>query len=92
MKRGIILQEHHLEILRHSVGLDNAKLPYRNGFKATFGHSDALTIEVLVNWGLMEQGRTDGGKSYTDVYYVTEDGFRKLFGKRWKAMKEKAES
>jgi hypothetical protein len=59
------------QIIRHSLGLDQAVRPYRNHFAAARGSDDFAACEALVARGFMERGQ---GLSYGCYYHVTKEG------------------
>lgn len=58
-----------VDILRHSLGLTNAKTSYRNYFNAEPGHSDMPLLRSLIEQGLMYENRHD-----PKYFHVTEAG------------------
>ncbi len=61
-----------LDHIRHALGLNNAKVSYRNYFTTAPGMSTWGDIQELVADGLMIRlGRLDGG---TIIFSVTEKG------------------
>jgi hypothetical protein len=64
------------KILRHTLGLERAKAPYRNRFVTNKGTTDYPICESLVAKGLMKKQRDpfdEINESY--LYYATETGF-----------------
>ena len=62
------------QVIRHSLGLDWAKLPYRNHFAADAEHYDYPAVLACVNEGLMYLGHTD--QNGMMFFHVTESGAR----------------
>lgn len=67
-------------ILRHALGLDNAKLPYRNYFVA--GQADLADCRDLAARGLMSEAETD---RVGTCFNVTPEGEAYLADERSKA-------
>lgn len=59
------------QIIRHSLGLDHAVKPYRNGFAAAGGTDDFAACEALVARGFMVRG---SDLSYGRWFHVTKEG------------------
>jgi hypothetical protein len=64
--------ERTLHILRHALGLDRSKLPYRNQFIA--GPADVADCRELVQRGLMSEAADQG--CVDPCFCVTEAGER----------------
>lgn len=65
-----------INILKHSLGLTNARRAYRNYFVADInGSDDQESLDRLVDHKFMKIGKTD---EYYNYYYVTDEGRRML--------------
>ena len=69
----VTITDHERHILQHALGLDRARVSYRNGYSATPQTDTYPVLMSLVNRGLMERGAyhetmvrfhvTDAGKA-----------------------------
>ena len=74
------LSEGEIHVLKHTLGLDRSKKPYRNYFVAGGGHHEQPMIDALVERGLMRDAGRSGFIDYEHtVYQVTLAG-KKLLG------------
>jgi DNA-binding PadR family transcriptional regulator len=69
------MTQEETHILKHALGLDQAKESYRNYYYAGSDHEDFDTLEKLVTEGLLTRRRdTFDEMSISYVYSVTEKG------------------
>ena len=69
------LTEKEIKVIRHSLGLDYQKEPFRNHFVAGEGHSEMPILESLISKGAMVK-RPDPFDEVNGnfIFHVTEDG------------------
>lgn len=60
-----------MAVLKHAIGLDWSKTPYRNHFAAAHDTDDYKACERLVVAGLMAKGDDLG---YGDLFHATKAG------------------
>jgi hypothetical protein len=72
-----VVDEYEAAIIRHSLGLTNSEVAYRNHFAACPDTRDFRTCEALQGRGLMALGRPRPPSPYT-FFYVTEAGRKAL--------------
>lgn len=64
------LSKNQIHILKHTLGLDRNKKPYRNHYVASEGHPNIDALEDLVAQGAMTKGRCFD----QPTYWVTDLG------------------
>lgn len=83
------LNETQDHIIRHSLGITNGRIVYRNHFAVSDGSDDHRTILELVEMGLMERGRTS---STLIFFHVTPAGYRAVGRRQKKAVRRASEA
>ena len=64
--------QEQLDLMRHTVGLDRKKTPYRNHLFADDGHVDWLLLTELVEMGLMTKHESPISPDF--VFHLTDQG------------------
>ena len=64
--------QEQLDLMRHTVGMDRRKTPYRNHFFADEGHVDWFCLIELVKMGLMTKHESSISPGF--VFQLTDQG------------------